>query len=133
MKVLLNVLKSPLAWLSFTVVVASLYQSVFSTDLQTVVRSDGRGYYAYLPALLIHQDGSFNQVIETEKAYDKGAQIYLYKDVYGETYNKYFPGVAVLQTPFFLMIPNNYSSCYMEVTTIFSCYCFLLELSFILF
>ncbi|MDG1148148.1 MAG: hypothetical protein P8N52_07570 [Crocinitomicaceae bacterium] len=102
MKVLLNVLKSPLAWLSFTVVVASLYQSVFSTDLQTVVRSDGRGYYAYLPALLIHQDGSFNQVIETEKAYDKGAQIYLYKDVYGETYNKYFPGVAVLQTPFFL-------------------------------
>ena len=102
MKILLTLLKSPLAWLALIVVLASLYQSVFSNDLQSVVRSDGRGYYAYLPALLIHQDGSFSQVVETERHYNKEDQIYLYKDVYGETYNKYFPGMAVLQVPFFV-------------------------------
>lgn len=102
MERVLNILKSPLTWLALVVVVFSLYQSVFSNDVSSVIRSDGRGYYAYLPALLIHQDGSFDQVVETERQYEKGEQIFLYQDIHGETYNKYFPGLAVLQSPFFM-------------------------------
>lgn len=83
--------------------VLSLLQSTVWNDVSTVVRSDGRGYYAYLPALLIHTDPSFERVVETENAFGKGEQIYLYEDVNGNTYNKYFPGLAILQSPFFIV------------------------------
>ena len=98
-----RLLKTLLTWFALFAVVLSLYQSVYKNDISSIVRSDGRGYYAYLPALLIQNDSSFESVVETEKSYGKGAQIYLYKEINGNSYNKYFPGLAVLQSPFFTL------------------------------
>jgi len=70
-----------------------------------VISSDGRGYYAYLPALLIDHDLSYKKVIEREKnilgfpGYQPG---YLVK-AGNSTVNKYFAGEALLLLPFFLL------------------------------
>jgi len=67
--------------------------------------SDGRGYYAFLPALVVFQDPSFKGSIEAErKAFEHwDTQNYINKTEDNKTYNKCFPGVSVLQTPFFLL------------------------------
>lgn len=70
-----------------------------------IISSDGRGYYAYLPALLIDHDLSYKKVIEREKNilgfpdYQPG---YLVKVGNGSV-NKYFAGEALLLLPFFLL------------------------------
>lgn len=83
--------------------VYGLFITLKGDSLDFVVRSDGRGYYAYLPALFIYHDGSFERSAAAEKGYYEHAidQLYLFKDKTGNTYNKYFPGIAVLQAPFF--------------------------------
>lgn len=71
--------------------------------IQQVIRSDASGYYAYLPALFIFNDPSFSAVEHAEQTNSESrpGNLYLYLDQDGETYNKYFPGIAVLQAPFF--------------------------------
>ena len=75
-----------------------------SPGWKQIVTSDGRGYYAYLPALLIDHDPSFLKVVEREtrlvgyKQYKPG---YLVKSG-NKTFNKYFTGEALLLLPFFL-------------------------------
>ena len=75
-----------------------------SPGWKQIVTSDGRGYYAYLPALLIDHDPSFLKVVEREtklvgyKQYKPG---YLVKSG-NRTFNKYFTGEALLLLPFFL-------------------------------
>ncbi|MEX1191493.1 MAG: hypothetical protein WEA99_05925 [Brumimicrobium sp.] len=65
---------------------------------------DARGYYAYLPALLIYEDPSYEKVLEAEKNQFQGRdnQYYLFKSKKGRKYNKYFPGVSLMQAPFFI-------------------------------
>jgi hypothetical protein len=67
------------------------------------VASDGRGYYAYLPSIVLHGSFNFDQVLDREK------QIYpammagtFITQVEGKNANKYFAGVALLILPFFL-------------------------------
>ncbi|RMG66129.1 MAG: hypothetical protein D6722_15395 [Bacteroidetes bacterium] len=70
-----------------------------------IIRSDGKGYYAYLPAVLIHHDvnfGFFDQLEADTYYHSHTFQDYRYQHE-GHTVNQYFMGVAVLQTPFFLM------------------------------
>jgi hypothetical protein len=70
-----------------------------------IITSDGRGYYAYLPALLIDHDLSYKKVIEREKnilGFPDYQPSYLVK--VGDTQvNKYFAGEALLLLPFFLL------------------------------
>ena len=68
-----------------------------------IVDSDGRGYYAYLPAIFIYHDLYFDFVYRQEaKIYNNGSKEYLY--LYsGERGNKYFIGEALLISPFFLV------------------------------
>lgn len=70
-----------------------------------IVTSDGRGYYAYLPALLIDGDLSFDQVVQRESRlldYPRYKPGYLVR--YDEkNLNKYFAGEALLLVPFFLV------------------------------
>lgn len=70
-----------------------------------VVTSDGRGYYAFLPALLVFQDDEYQEVkkAELEKFEHWGNQSYIYETADGRKYNKCFPGVALTQTPAFLL------------------------------
>jgi len=71
-----------------------------------VINSDGKGYYAYLPALFIYNDLEYKFVDEYEAKYYPGDRKvfkefrYNYK---GETVNKTFSGLAILWLPFFLI------------------------------
>ena len=77
---------------------------IFNTDKgwKHIVTSDGRGYYAYLPALLIDHDPSFSKVVAREKKllgmphYQPGYLV----NYNGKTLNKYFAGEALLLFPF---------------------------------
>jgi hypothetical protein len=72
---------------------------------QSVVGSDGRGYYAYLPALLVYRDMTFDSCASAERRLLENPDYspeYLV-NVEGQTVNKYFAGVALLQLPFFVV------------------------------
>jgi hypothetical protein len=81
-----------------------LLTKVPSNTWDRVIVSDGKGYYAYLPALFIYYDSDFDFIDKYESDYyPLGGQ--LYKDFRFDTgngiVNKYFPGPAVLWLPFF--------------------------------
>jgi hypothetical protein len=67
-----------------------------------VIQAEGLGYYAYLPAIFIHHDLSWESTA-------LAAQPYYNRDVRGDFLNKidqkginkYFPGIAILWLPFF--------------------------------
>ncbi|MGD1847741.1 MAG: hypothetical protein ACFB10_20305 [Salibacteraceae bacterium] len=70
------------------------------------IRSDGKGYYAYLPALLLHQDPTYSFEYAYEHTYyhhEGEAPNYYRQEVNGRTVNKYYPGLAILLLPFFLL------------------------------
>ncbi len=81
---------------------------LFRGDLagwKLIISSDGLGYYAYLPSLLIDHDITYHKVNEREKkilGYDRYVPGYLVK--FGNrVVNKYFAGEALLLLPFFLL------------------------------
>lgn len=69
-----------------------------------IIASDGKGYYAYLPALFIYKDSQFGFHDSIEKKYYSPMtwSEYRVQDGAGGTVNKYFIGTALLQLPFFL-------------------------------
>ncbi|HEU4718987.1 MAG TPA: hypothetical protein VFU15_14180 [Bacteroidia bacterium] len=68
-----------------------------------VITSDGKGYYAYLPAIFIYHDLNFSFFDTIESNYYDEHTKYDYRTgVNGKVTDKYFCGVAVLQAPFFL-------------------------------
>lgn len=70
---------------------------------KNIIEVDGKGYYAYLPAVFIYHDLNFGFFDEIEK--DKYYSIHTYYDyrshAHGKTINKYYAGTAVAQLPFF--------------------------------
>lgn len=82
------------------------YRVSFNNDeWSKVVKVDGKGYYAYLPAVFVYQDLNFGffEKVEVEGAADPN-QIYWYIYNYeGNRTNKYFAGTALAISPFFLM------------------------------
>jgi len=69
-----------------------------------IISSDGKGYYAYLPAILIHQDLSFGFVDDYEEKYYIPAHRVNFKlKTENGIVNKYFAGTAVLMAPFFVV------------------------------
>ena len=83
----------------------SVYSTFRSENWQyNVVTSDGRGYYAFLPAVFVFQDDEYEQVKKAELAnfVHWGNQNYIYETEEGRRYNKCFPGVALVQSPAFL-------------------------------
>lgn len=70
------------------------------------INSDGKGYYAYLPALFIYHDLSYKFVESYEAKYypiDRSAFKEFRMQSNGKTINKCFPGLAFLWLPFFLI------------------------------
>lgn len=68
-----------------------------------IIKVDGNGYYAYLPAIFIYKDlgfGFFDEVGSRE-GYQNMQYEYRYR-VDGKTVNKYYAGTAAAQLPFFL-------------------------------
>lgn len=65
------------------------------------IRSDGFGYYIYLPAAFIEKDLSFEKLPEHAEVFDADLSLPLR---FGRArLNKYTVGVAVMQAPFFLL------------------------------
>lgn len=80
-----------------------VYFAISEDKTQGVIHSDGRGYYAYLPAIFIYGDNTYSSSLKAERK-ESGIELnplYLHKDQNGDVYNKFFPGVSVLQSPFF--------------------------------
>ena len=70
-----------------------------------VINSDGKGYYAYLPAIFINHDLQFKFVEDYEsKYYPTNRSVFkeFRNDAGPKKVNKYFPGMAILWLPFFL-------------------------------
>ena len=68
-----------------------------------LVLSDGRGYFSYLPATIIHQDLQYGFLEEINAKYWQSKPLDFIVEVDGQTVNKYTSGVAVLWLPFFLL------------------------------
>nr|NQU90255.1 hypothetical protein [Bacteroidota bacterium] len=70
-----------------------------------MIGSDGKGYYAWLPAIFIHQDLTFGFVEEYERIHYQNTDdsFGFRRTVNNHIVNKYFPGVAILWLPFFLL------------------------------
>ncbi len=71
-----------------------------------VINSDGKGYYAYLPAIFIYQDLDYRFVETYESTYypsDRSVFKEFRLDHNGQTVNRYFAGLAVLWLPFFFL------------------------------
>jgi hypothetical protein len=70
-----------------------------------VINSDGKGYYAYLPAIFIYHDLQFRFVEQYESEYYPSNRSVFkeFRHPDGKRMvNKYFPGLAILWLPFFL-------------------------------
>jgi hypothetical protein len=97
-----------LALLSTALVSIFIFQRSSGVDGRgwtTVIDSDGRGYYAFLPALLLFQDPSFDTCAALERKLIGNPDYvpeYLV-DAGDQRVNKYFTGVALLQLPFFMV------------------------------
>jgi hypothetical protein len=99
----LKLLKNPIVWLGILMISYNVINRLSKDNLKSVVFSDGSGYYAYLPSILIYNDPTFQKSVEAENKY-KGQDfnpIFIFKDKQGNFYNKYYPGIAILQLPFF--------------------------------
>ncbi len=71
---------------------------------ESIVKSDGKGYYAFLPAIFVYNDLNFSFFDTVEKNHPNPAIFYDYRvECYGKTTNKYFVGTAVAMSPFFLI------------------------------
>jgi len=81
---------------------------LFRGDLagwKLIISSDGLGYYAYLPALLIDHDVTYQKVTQREQKIlgrNRYTPSYLEKSG-ARVVNKYFAGEALLLFPFFLL------------------------------
>jgi len=74
---------------------------------EQLIYGDGFGYYVYLPEVFIHGEFNFNWFNEVypvhyAPAFDPPTSNFL-NHVSGYPVNKYFPGVAILLTPFYLI------------------------------
>lgn len=74
-------------------------------DWRTVIASDSKGYYSYLPAMFIYDDPNFGffETIEKEKYYNPHTFTDYRSLGAGKIINKYYIGTAVAETPFFLI------------------------------
>lgn len=76
-----------------------------------IVRSDGAGYYAYLPQVFIFKDNRFRFVQRVKDKYPD-AKMHEFGNATPDNdgvYNKYFCGVALCQLPFFLVTHYTHS------------------------
>lgn len=97
--------KKPLFWFLLLFVLFGVYKNISISGFQNrTVFSDGRGYYAYLPAILIYNDPTYKLSMDAEAKQNNSelrSQYYIFKNKEGKYFNKYFPGVAIMQLPFF--------------------------------
>ena len=108
-----NAIKNFNFWvtLSFLISLIFVIQYKFLDDTvghnqkyNTIV-SDGKGYYAYLPAIFIYNDLNFgfNQTVEKHNHPETWYTDYRYKLDKKRIFTKYYVGTAIAYSPFFLI------------------------------
>jgi len=72
-------------------------------ETNEIIKSDGVGYYEYLPSLFIHHDlyRQSTPISKQKTNFYRTDQMEVYVDYNGYHINKYSAGTAVLQLPFF--------------------------------
>ncbi len=93
-------------WFICLVILWAIINITFKKDYKTgIIEADGKGYYAYLPAVFIYHDlnfGFFDQ-IEKETYYNPNIYYEYRRTVNDKTIDKYYVGTAVCLAPFFLV------------------------------
>ncbi len=93
--------------LSSVLVLAMFAVRPFDDPYGRSINGDGKGYYAYLPAIFIYGDSSYGFIDSIEKKYypSDGSQFknFLNEQPNGRYVNKTFPGLSLLYVPFFLL------------------------------
>lgn len=71
---------------------------------KSIIKSDGKGYYAHLPAIFIYNDLNFHFFDSLDAGTYYNSNLYYdYRSVTGnDTVNKYYAGAAIPMMPFFL-------------------------------
>lgn len=73
-----------------------------SLSEESLIQTDGQGYYAYLPAVFIYHDLQFSFVDSVVgKYYPQDKQANYVVETPNGNVNKYFVGTAIVQAPFF--------------------------------
>ena len=94
-----------LFWLGLLTAVIGLRD--WNSRFDRSINGDGKGYYAYLPAIFIYKDPQFGFVAEIEKTYypldGSHFKDFLNEQPNGSVVNKTFPGLALLYAPFFFI------------------------------
>lgn len=71
------------------------------------INGDGKGYYAYLPAVFMYHDSQFGFIEEVEQKYYpldcSHFKDFLNEQPNGRVVNKTFPGLSILYAPFFFV------------------------------
>lgn len=82
----------------------SVYHEYYRGGFKKTINIDGIGYNAYLPALLIHDQNlswdCYNRVLEKSPALENQLQDFRKTTASGKFVNKYPPGLAITQLPF---------------------------------
>lgn len=91
-------------------------------SIRGIIKSDGDGYYAYLPAYFLYNDKTFVKNKEVKEDYKIWSADYMIKTGDDSLVNKYFAGVSIVFMPIFFFItfvlkalgknPDGYSLAY---------------------
>jgi len=99
-----NVLKNPLLYFTLILLALSYYVNFRDKKWESnIINGDGLGYYYYLPTF-VNADFTYQQTLQAEKKFfgvNKRNDILIKTDT-KRIINKYYPGLAILQLPFFL-------------------------------
>jgi hypothetical protein len=97
-------------------------------DNWVIIETDGKGYYAYLPAIFIYHDLQYSYFETIEEKYYATLRQDFRSSVNGRKVNKYYAGTAVAMAPFFLVahgltlatgnVPDGFSKYYNIVINI---------------
>jgi len=106
LSMLVRLLRYPAEIIFIVYLLCFLFLKTGDNPWERAIDSDGKGYYAYLPALFIYRDLEYNFVESYERKYypPDGSRFKDFRYEYkGERVNKTFSGLAILWLPFFLL------------------------------
>lgn len=96
-------------WMPVAVLCILLFvMNNYADKVTQTIKSDGIGYYDYLPSTIIHRDLNRHEIpYQSDSAYyERTAKTGMYVDYKQFSVNKYPCGVALLQLPFFYVAYN---------------------------
>jgi len=91
----------------FATLITCLYFTVQNRwkgdNWKTTINADGYGYYAYLPCIFIYHGLDYKRAWKEEQKITPGAIGFTMELPHNKVLDKWFPGVALLLVPFFLI------------------------------